>query len=79
VSYGPLTVAAPETPPAHPAGMDTIAELERTAAVHEATRAELKRGPWTRRRDSQMADLSRLAWECRRKAEQLRRMERRAA
>jgi hypothetical protein len=52
--------------------MDTIAELERQAAVHEATRAELQRGPWHRRKDAQMADLLRLAYECRRKANALR-------
>jgi hypothetical protein len=53
--------------------MDTPEQLERTAAVHEATRQELARGPWHRRREAQMADLLRLAYECRRKAAQLRR------
>lgn len=49
-----------------------IADLERTAAVHEATRAEIQRGPWTRRKEAQLRDLQRLAWACRREAERLR-------
>jgi uncharacterized coiled-coil protein SlyX len=52
---------------------ERIAELERTAAVHEATRAELQRAPWNRRKEAQMADLLRRAAECRRKAAVLRR------
>lgn len=58
--------------------MDTqarIAELERTAAVHEATRAELQRAPWNRRKEAQMRDLLNLAWACRREAERLRQRE----
>jgi hypothetical protein len=50
-----------------------IDHLERTAAVHDATRAELRAAPWNRRKESQMADLIRLAGECRRKAAVLRR------
>jgi hypothetical protein len=50
-----------------------IADLERTAAVHDATRAELRAAPWNRRKEAQIADLIRLAGECRRKAAVLRR------
>lgn len=50
-----------------------IADLERTAAVHEATRAEIQRGPWTRRKEAQLRDLLMLAWACRREVDALRR------